>query len=557
MILKSISKPSMTPTSALERFLHWEKEIPNNVFLRQPFGDEWKTWTYKQAGDEIKRIAQAIKNLRFPTGTKIALLSKNCAHWIMADLAIMMNGHISVPLYATLTAKSIQEILEHSESKAVIIGKLDHYEEQKQGIPDSILRIGIELYGIKESNSWENYVKKESPISEFHTWKKEDLLTIIYTSGTTGNPKGVMHNVQAFDTTVQTAVADLNIKLHPKLFSFLPLSHIAERMGVEILGVYQGGDFAFSESLELFPKNLEATQPDIFFAVPRLWAKFQEKILIQLPQKKLNLLLSIPIVNSIIRKKIKTKLGLSKARHVHTGAAPISVDMLEWFEKLGVSIYQAYGMTEDCVYSHFNREGANKHGTVGQRLNGVQVKIAEDGEIRLKSTGNMMGYYKEPQMTADSFDEENFLKTGDRGEIDDEGYLKITGRAKDNFKTDKGKYVAPAAIETKLLVNSDIEQVCVVGMGIPQPIALVILSAYASKKPKDEIIKSLTASLDATNATLENYEKLAKAVIMKEEWTIENGLMTPKLSVKRYAVEKIHLPKYPQWFEKPGKVIWE
>ena len=548
----------MTPSTPLEKFLYWEKETPNNVFLRQPFGDEWKMWTYAQAGDEIKRIAQAIKNLGFPPGTKIATLSKNCAHWIMTDLAIIMNGHVSVPLYATLTAHSIREILEHSESKAIIIGKLDHYEdEQKAGIPDSLIRIGIELYGIKERNSWEQYLKTEAPLTEFHSWKKDDLLTIIYTSGTTGTPKGVMHNVQAFDTTVQTAVTDLKIKLHPKLFSFLPLSHIAERMGIEMVGLYQGADFSFSESLELFPKNLAATQPDIFFAVPRLWGKFQEKILIQLPQKKLNLLLSIPIVNSIIRKKIKAKLGLSRATHIYSGAAPISKDVLAWFEKLGVVIYQAYGMTEDCVYSHFNREGANKHGTVGQRLTGLQVKIAEDGEIRLKSTGNMMGYYKEPTMTAESFDEENFFKTGDRGEVDAQGFLKITGRAKDNFKTDKGKYIAPAPIETKLLVNSDIEQVCVVGMGIPQPIALITLSASARSKSKEEITESLSASLTTVNAGLENYEKLEKAVIMKEDWTIENGLMTPKLSVKRYAVEKIHVPSYPQWYEKPGQVVWE
>jgi long-chain acyl-CoA synthetase len=547
----------MTPSSVLEKFLYWEKTTPDSIFLRQPFGDEWKTWTYKQAGDEIKRVAQAINNLGFPTGTKIATLSKNCAHWIMADLAIIMNGHVSVPLYATLTAHSIQEILEHSESKAIIIGKLDHYEEQKGGIPASLIRIGVEMYGIHESNSWENYVKKENPLSEFHAWTKDDLLTIIYTSGTTGTPKGVMHNVQAFDTTVQAAVTDLGIPLHPKLFSFLPLSHIAERMGIEMLGIYQGAQFSFSESLDTFPKNLADTQPDIFFAVPRLWGKFQEKILVQLPQKKLDLLLSIPLVNSIIRKKIKTKLGLSRATHIYSGAAPISVDVLRWFEKLGVTIYQAYGMTEDCVYSHFNRKGANKHGTVGQRLTGVQVKIAEDGEIRLKSTGNMIGYYKEPQMTADAFDEENFFKTGDRGEIDTDGFLKITGRAKDNFKTDKGKYIAPAPIEMKLLVNSDIEQVCVVGMGIPQPIALIILSAYAARKPKDEIIKSLSASLTEVNATLENYEKLEKAVILKEDWTIENGLMTPKLSVKRYAVEKIHVPSYPKWYEKPGNVIWE
>ncbi len=547
----------MTAHCPLDMFLHWERETPNHVFLRQPFNGQYTTWTYEQAGQEIRKIASGLKSLNYPTGSNIALLSKNCAHWIMADLAIMMVGHVSVPLYATLTAHSVQQILEHSGSKAIILGKLDDYAAQKPGIPEGVQKIGIERYGVHEGISWENWNQTQVPLAAAHRWNSNDLLTIIYTSGTTGKPKGVMHTVNAFDAVIRTAIQELKLPAQPQMFSYLPLSHIAERMGIELYGIYAGGTFSFAESLDVFAQNLAETQPTTFFAVPRIWAKFQEKILEKLPQKKLDRLLGLPLIGSIVKKSVRKKLGLSRAGHIFSGAAPISVDLLKWFDKLGIRILQAYGMTEDCVYAHFNRPDANKHGTVGKPFKGLTVKISEEGEIRVKSPSNTIGYYKEPGLTAELFDAEGFLRTGDKGEIDAEGFLKITGRVKDQFKTDKGKYVSPTPIELKLSSNPDIEQVCVVGMGIPQPIALVVLSAGGKAKPKDQVIQSLSGLLKEINPTLEHYEELKKVVIMKDAWTIENSLLTPTMKVKRNEVEKIHLPKYPMWYEKEGLVVWE
>ncbi|MEY4930310.1 MAG: hypothetical protein RI909_1034 [Bacteroidota bacterium] len=548
----------MSQSTPLLQFLKWEKEVPNDLFLRQPYQGEWRNWTFEQAGEEIRKVAAGLRRLNLPDRSNVAILSKNCAQWIMADLAIMMAGHISVPLYATLTAPSIQQILEHSESKAIIIGKLDQYKAQQEGIPAGVIRIGMELYGIQEDHSWEKMLAAEKPTTEVATWSPDELLTIMYTSGTTGKPKGVMHSAGNFDAIINVAASDLNLPMRPKLFSYLPISHIAERLGVEMIGIYRGAMFSFAETLESFPKNLADTQPDLFFAVPRIWAKFREKISEKLPPKKLDTLLSIPIINNVIRKSIKKKLGLSKATHIYSGAAPISVDMLEWFNKIGVTIYQAIGMTEDCIYSHFNRAGANRFGTVGKALTGLQFKIADDGEMRIKTPSLMKGYYKEPELSAASFDEEGFLKTGDKAEKDRDGFVTIVGRVKDQFKTDKGKYVSPAPIEMMLLANQDIEQACVVGMGIPQPIALVVLSALGKAKSKEDIALSLTTSLNEVNPNLESYEKLEKVVIMKDDWTMENGLITPTLKVKRNEVEKIHIPKYPTWYHtQPGVVVWE
>jgi long-chain acyl-CoA synthetase len=544
-------------SSPLAQFLKWEKEIPDQLFLRQPIAGVWKTWTYKQAGNEIRRIAAGIQATALPAKSNIAILSKNCAHWPMADLAIMMCGHVSVPLYATLSAGAIQQILEHSESKLVIVGKLDDYAQQKSGIPPGVIKLGIELYDIKEDNSWENWVDTQQPVQQTYDWKTKDLLTIIYTSGTTGKPKGVMHTVEAFDTTVTQATKELKLSKHPNLFSYLPMSHIAERMGIEMIAIYDGGTLSFAESLELFPKNLMDTQPTTFFAVPRIWGKFKEKILEKLPQKKLDTLLSIPIISSLVKKSIKKKLGVSKTEYIVSGAAPLSPDLIKWFEKLDIKILQAYGMTEDCVYAHFNRHEANRHGTVGKPLQGLKVKIAEDGEIRLKSTGNTIGYYKEPELSKQLFDDEGYLRTGDMGEVSSDGFLTITGRTKDQFKTDKGKYIAPAPIEMKILQNTDIEQVCVVGMGVPQPMVLVIPSAAGKSKTKEQLAESISSTISSINPTLESYEALEKAVVMKGDWTIENGLMTPSMKIKRNEVEKLHLPKYPMWFGLKGKVVWE
>ncbi len=540
----------------LDKFFHWEKTTPDNLFLRQPFHGKWKTYTYSQGGDEIRRIAQGLTELGLPPKSHIALLSKNCAHWIMADLAIMMTGHISIPLYATLGAASIRQILEHSEAKVIILGKLDDYEEQKAGIPSGIIKVGIEAYGMKENLSWEKWLTK-TPLTNYYSWQPTDIFTIIYTSGTTGKAKGVMHEMNAVDATVKAAFIDLGFDQHPAMFSFLPLSHIAERIGIEMVGLYTGAQFSFSESLNSFAENLMDTQPHVFFAVPRLWAKFREKILEKLPQKKLNTLLSLPLIGYLVKKKIRKNLGLSRATHIFSGAAPISVEMLEWFQKLDVVILQAYGMTEDFVFGHFNRNDDNNHGTVGRPLTGLKVKISSEGEIRLKSAGNMRGYYKEPELTAAAFDEEHYLRTGDLGEVDQRGVLKITGRLKDQFKTDKGKYISPAPMELQLLKNTDVEQVCVVGMGIPQPIALIVASVSGKAKSKEELYKSLSHSLEEINPTLESYEKIEKAVLLKDDWTIENGLLTPTLKVKRNEVEKIHLPKYPHWYKQEGVVINE
>ncbi len=540
----------------LEAFLHWETKSPERIFFNQPIQGTIKTFTYAEVGIEARCIANALSNYQLPNQSHIALLSKNCAHWIIADLAIMMAGHVSIPIYPTLNAQSIEQILALSHTKLIIIGKLDDFASQEPGIR-YIPKISIGLYGESTGDLWEDLLGRHKPIATIHQQRQEDLATLIYTSGTTGIPKGVMHSTGNFMRSAYQLAELVVLPDPPKLFSYLPLSHIAERAGVEMRGMAMGACISFAESLDTFAKDLENTQPHSFGAVPRIMTKFQEKILESIPQKKLNVLLKIPILKSLIKNKLRTKLGLRDALIIVCGAAPMAPSLIRWYRTLGIEVNQMYGMTEDCIVSHSNLPGADRIGSVGKPLPKVQAKLSAEGEICIKNDCLMLGYFENPEATTDAFTEDGFLKTGDIGEYDHDGYLTITGRAKDQFKTDKGKYISPAPIELELSKNTDIDQVCIVGTGIPQPIALITPSILAKAKNQEMLIKSLGDTLAALNPHLEKHEKIEKIVIMKEDWTVDNGLITPTLKVKRTSIEKIHQPLYKLWFDLEDHVIFE
>ncbi|MFT5919597.1 MAG: long-chain acyl-CoA synthetase, partial [Granulosicoccus sp.] len=332
--------------------------------------------------------------------------------------------------------------------------------------------------------------------------------------------------------------------------------HIAERLLVEMGSIYTGSQVSFAESLDTFAANLAETKPTVFLGVPRIWTKFQQGILGKMPQKKLDLFLKIPILNGIVKNKIKAGLGLGEAVNCFTGAAPTPVSLMEWFAKLDINIQEAYAMTENTCYSHVTRNDAIKYGFVGQPLPNCDVKLGEGDEIMIKHEAIMDGYYKEPQMTAETITD-GWLHTGDEGFIDPTGFLKITGRVKDLFKTSKGKYVAPSPIEMLISSNADIDQVCVVGDGIPQPIALIVKSEIGEKKSLEELLASLQATIKEVNPELDHHEQVKKIVIVKEAWTVENSLLTPTLKIKRNPIEKIYKMRYEEWYENGDAVVVE
>ncbi len=547
-------------TTLIEYFYHWEKTTPDKIFLRQPFGDSWRDFTWKEAGQQARKLASYLTSLGLPPKSHIGLVSKNCAEWVICDMAIMMSGHVSVPFFPTLTADQINLVLTHSGCKVLLVGKLDDWQGMKPGIPASVSCISFPTYNPDPSHvQWNDIMAIQKPMDNSPVPKLDDLMTIIYTSGTTGNPKGVMLSFGCFASFADTISSSMNLDSpNLRLLSYLPLCHIAERGYLENCAIASGATINFSESIDTFSKNLAEVSPTHFGSVPRIWVKFQQGILAKMPQKKLNFLLSIPILSGIVKKKIRKALGLNDTQLILVGAAPMPVTLLQWFRKLDIHIQEVYGMTENTGGASFMPRHAIKDGTVGKILKSTTLKIdADTGEICTKSPHNLLGYYNEPTMTAETIDSDGWLHTGDVGILDSEGYLKITGRVKEMYKTSKGEYIAPAQIEMGFADNVFIEQICVVGQGIPQPIALVVLSESAKAETKDIINESLFHTLQALNPTLKSYERVRKVVVMQEAWTVENNRMTPTLKIKRKEIEKVFANHLEDWYERQEDIIWE
>lgn len=551
--------------SPLEKFYHNEKVLAERTCFVQPHADgRVEEFSWKQHADQVRRMAAHLKSLSLAPGSRIALMSSNCAHWIMADFAIWLAGHISVPLYPVLSANSIRQILEHSEAEVLFVGKLDGWDAMSAGVPDKVRTIAMPLAPptTVATERWTDVIATTEPIRENPVPKNDSVATIIYTSGTTGMPKGVMHSFATLAT-----VGTLTGKLYgtnqtDRMLSYLPLAHVAERAAVQINQLYQEFTVYFSGSLETFADDLRRAQPTLFFAVPRIWVKLQQRVLEQIPAKKLDRLLKLPIISGIVRRKLTKALGMNKVRIGVSGAAPLSTSLMSWYQSLGITILEGYAMSENFAYSHSTQLGEAQIGYVGNANPFVDCKLSPEGEILIKSPTNMLGYYLQPELTAETIDPEGYLHTGDKGEIDNNGRLKITGRFKEIFKTSKGKYVAPAPIEDLLLRNTALEQVCVTGADLPQPIALATLSESAVKKATDsaykaELLESLSELVKDTNSKLDKHENISTLILFSELWSVDNNFMTPTLKVKRAQLEQAHQAKFETWSTTKEPIVWE
>ncbi|MCC7536880.1 MAG: AMP-binding protein [Deltaproteobacteria bacterium] len=548
---------------ALERVYRWEKERPTSIYMTQPMGGGVvRDFTWADTLDESRRMAAHLKSLGFPPGSKIAILSKNCAHFIMSDLAIWMAGYVSVAMYPTLSEETIRYILDHSESKLLFVGKLDTWDQQKGAVPAALPCIAYPLAPKTDYRGWDDVVKKTEPIAGSPVRDADDTAVLVYTSGSTGTAKGVEHTFRSMAAAPKVIAKIFGLGTEDRYISYLPLAHVFERAAVEMMTLVTGARVFFAESLDTFVQDVQRARPTLFHSVPRLWLKFQLGVFSKMPEKKLRLLLKIPIVGGAVKKKVLTGLGLDQARYAVTGSAPVPPELIEWYRGLGLELLEGYAMSEDFVYSHLSLPGKAKPGYVGHVLEGAEAKISEEGEVLVKSPGNMKGYYKEPEMTAACYTADGFFKTGDRGEYDSEGRLRITGRVKELFKSSKGKYIAPAPIENLLNASSHVEMSCVTGSGLPQPFALVQLAeairADLKKGAADKaaIDAALAALLSQVNANVEEWEKLACLVVPNDEWLIENGFLTPTMKLKRSVIDDRYGPHFPRWAESKVKVVW-
>jgi long-chain acyl-CoA synthetase len=534
----------------LDRFYRWERERAGRTFLTQPFeGGKLREWTWAQAAYEVRRIAGYLKAQGWEPGSRVAILSRNCAWWMMADLAIWMAGHVTVPVYPSLRPQTIRQILEHSDAKLCFVGATDDPEAGAAGLPPGVP-------AIRFATDWDTLVARAAPIEGSPTRGGDELATIFYTSGTTGAPKGVMHRFSAFSFCADILAERLSLAGEERILSYLPLAHILERTGEAIPAVLGGWHVFFTEGPETFIADLRRARPTLFLSVPRLLLKFQEGVFEKVPRHKLDRLLRIPLVGRIVGKKVLRGLGLNKTHYAACGSAPLSLDVLTWYRKLGLNLIEGYGLTEALI-THLTKPGKVRLGTVGSALAGVEDRRAANGELQIKSPMNMMGYYKDPRGTEDAFTADGFLRTGDVVEIEPDGVVRIVGRIKEQFKTSKGKYVAPAPIEMRLAAHPDVESCCLMGSGMASPFAVVVLSAEARERPRPAVAEALAQLLDSVNAQLDHHERLAFIVVAEEPWTIGNGLLTPTLKLKRSSLEQRYLARVEAWKRDGQRVLWE
>lgn len=556
----------------LHWFDHWMRTRPDTVYLTQPLADGTVIdYTWRQVGDEARRMAAYLKTLDFPARSTIAILGKNSAHWIIADLAIWMSGNISVPLYSTASAETITYVLEHAEAQLLFVGRLDGdalaWQTASKGVPAQLPTISLPLSARQQGLHWDDIVATTAPLPTVDLPAADDLATVIYTSGSTGQPKGVMHS---FATMCRAAQINASVLYNngqgpgpeERLLSYLPLAHGAERQGVESASLRYGMHVFFNDCLQTFSTDLRRARPTFFISVPRLWVKFYQGVSAQIPASVQQAAFADPLAADAMKMKILAALGLDQTHTAVTGSAALPVPIINWYRQLGLELLDGYGMSENFACSHFSRVGRVRAGYVGECLPGVECRIAENGEILVKSPGQMLGYYKQPQLTAESYLPDGFFMTGDRGEVDESGRLRITGRVKELFKTAKGKYVAPAPIEARLSGHPRIAEVCVTGVGLPQPFALVTLSeetrqALANGVQRSDLVSELECLLEQVNQKLEDHERLDCLVVVKEPWTIESGLLTPTMKIRRAAIEERYADIVEAWCSSGHKVHFE
>lgn len=580
-------------------FLNSVKSYPKPDLMRYKKEGSYVSMSTDEVKDQVIQTAMGLRELGFSKGDKMILLSDNSPFWVISDLACICLGGITVPIYTSLVPEQIKYIIDDSDAKIVIcsthelwekvaaiqkdLHKVEHFVLFETKVPDGVVSRDELLRKGKDA------IQKSPDLFEktAEALKPDDIASIIYTSGTTGLPKGVLLTHGNFVSNVTSVATILEFSVKDSVLSFLPLSHVLERM-VTFTYLYKGCSICYAESVETVGENLLEIRPHIMVSVPRVFEKIYAKVID-------NVLASPPLRRKIFfwavgigkeygkrnlenlpvsgwlkfRRKLAHKLVYSKiiektggrVRFFVSGGAALSKDIAEFFYAMGLVVFEGYGLTETSPVIAVNTFENLRFGTVGKMLPGVEVKIAEDGEILAKGPNIMKGYYKMEEATREAMDGEWF-KTGDIGHIDKDGFLVITDRKKDLIVTAGGKNVAPQPIENILKTNPYISNVVVVGDMRKFISALVIpnyekLAEYATfnkisfNAPEDlakneQVIQFLEAEIDRITPQLANYEKVKKIILLEREFEIEKGEMTPSLKVKRNIVEQ----KYKELIDK-------
>ncbi|MGQ9643737.1 MAG: AMP-dependent synthetase/ligase [Ignavibacterium sp.] len=588
--------PSVTTIPRLYRYLTEEfSKTTNKDLIKYKVEGKFVGVSYDKFKEETDRFAFGLANLGIKRDDKISIISENRPEWVYSDMAILALGAIDVPIYPSLTAESVEFIINNSESKGIIVSnkfQLNKFLKIRNNCKTiEFIIIYNEkdfdpnvpgLYTFKQVQDIGKRYQQEHPNllkDSIEFTKPDDICTIIYTSGTTGEPKGVVLTHNNILSNVRAALECFPINKDDVFLSFLPLCHIFERMAGYYTAFSSGGTICYAESIETVAQDLIAVRPTIMTTVPRLFERMYSKIIKNVesqPEKKqkiffwaidvgkeyaqakkkgrvpISLAAKHKIADKLVFKKLRERTG-GRLRFFISGGAALSKELGEFFEAAGILIIEGYGLTESSPVIAANRVDDYKFGTVGKPFPGVEVKIASDGEILAKGPNIMQGYYKNKKET-DATIIDGWLHTGDIGEFDSEGFLKITDRKKHLFKTSAGKYIAPTPIENLFLASKYIDQFVLIGDRRMFLTALIVpdfeaLKEYAdsNKIPytkvddlvrDDRIYKLLESEINQMQRQLANYERIRKFALLDKPFTIETGEITPSLKVRRKYIEE-------------------
>jgi len=544
----------------------------------------WQPTTWRAFADEVRAAARALIALGVPRGGKVTILGFNRPEWVIFDHAAMMAGGAPAGIYTTCSAEEVEYIIHHSESRVVLVENAAQLAKVKQVrarlplLATIVLMRGAAAGADSDVLTWEAFLARGGPDLQAELDERlgaiepSDLATLIYTSGTTGPPKGVMLTHANLSWTSRMLIEVGGGTSEDVSLSYLPLSHIAEQMGTILMPVSVGSTVYYAESLEKIANDLKDCRPTSFFAVPRIWEKFHAALAAKLGaatgvKRRLvewsrtvctevnarrdrgdplprALELQYRLANRLVIGKIKAALGLDRARRLISGAAPIAPDVLQFFASIDLPIREIYGQSEDTGPTSYNLPGRTKVGSVGAPLPGLQVKLAEDGEILVKGPNVFLGYFKDPAATAETL-VDGWLCSGDLGAFDAEGYLTITGRKKEIIITAGGKNIAPKNIEAAIKQLPVVGEAVVIGDRRKYLTALITIDDAAAKQlvpegaalaAAPEVRAAIQEQIDRVNETLARVEQVKRFAVLPRPFGIDSGELTPTLKIKRKVV---------------------
>ena len=522
---------------------HWARECPERVWLRDLNEHGETPYSWSEAQDQVHAVAAALEQ-RLGAGNSMALLSKNRAHWVLADLAVIASGNISVPLFTTHTATTAQYILEFTDTKVLFLGETTNWDAVKEVMPEGSLV--ITLPGVScdvEHVTWDTLLQEGQGKQPSHQGEASDLISLVFTSGTTGMPKGVIQTHETNLIPVRRGTEAFASRERSRFFSYLPLSHIAERQIVEYGSMVACGEIWFNESLDTLLRDLPTCKPNVFFGPPRVWEQLQQAVLGKVGgQEALDKLLEQDAEG--MSALVLGGLGLTDVDYCLTAAAPTPPALIHWWDKLGLTLCEGYGQTE-AMSLIVTKVDDRRIGSIGKPISGVEVKISDIGELLIRAEGCTPGYYQQPEKTAELW-QNGWLHTGDKAYVDDDGFIFITGRVKDYFKTIQGKFVAPPPIEGLFAHNVHAEQQCLLGRGFSKTVMVTVLSDAAAALESAVVQTSVLDTIASINAEIEKHARIGAVIISKDHWTIENEILTPTLKIRRERVEAVFAEKAEQ-----------